>query len=106
MVSSSCTNGNVRALTLANGRVTTGYLDLIRLTPLLQRTRGIPEIKIGLIDGPVAIYHPDLATENIREVPGELLLVVPGMRYPRGAAIVPPLLERLVGSRVHGQQKT
>jgi subtilisin family serine protease len=47
------------------------YLDLVRLTPLLERARGRPEVKIGLIDGPVEIDHPDLATENIREVPGE-----------------------------------
>jgi len=45
--------------------------DLIRLTPLLERTRGTPEIKVGLIDGPVMIGHPDLATENIQEVPGK-----------------------------------
>jgi subtilisin family serine protease len=27
---------------------------------------------VGLIDGPVAINHPDLVSENIREVPGKL----------------------------------
>jgi subtilisin family serine protease len=54
-----------------NGRDTSIYFDLIRLTPLLERTIGKPEIKIGLIDGPVALNHPDLATENVREVPGE-----------------------------------
>jgi subtilisin family serine protease len=54
-----------------NGLGNIGYLDLVRLTPLLERTRGRPEIKIGLIDGPVVLKHPDLATENIREVPGE-----------------------------------
>jgi subtilisin family serine protease len=47
------------------------YFDLVRLTPLLERTRGTSEITVGLIDGPVAIDHPDLATENIRQVPGE-----------------------------------
>jgi subtilisin family serine protease len=54
-----------------NGSGISDYLDLVRLTPLLARTRGAPEIKIGLIDGPVVIDHPDLATENIREVPGK-----------------------------------
>ena len=49
-----------------NGFGNSGYLDLIRLTPLLERTRGSPEVKIGLIDGPVTLDHPDLAT-----VPGE-----------------------------------
>jgi subtilisin family serine protease len=47
------------------------YLDLVRLTPLLERTRGRPEVKIGLIDGPVVLDHPDLMTASIREVPGE-----------------------------------
>ena len=45
--------------------------DLVRLTPLLERTCGRPEIKIGLVDGPVALDHPDLTRANIREVPGE-----------------------------------
>jgi subtilisin family serine protease len=47
------------------------YFGLIRLTPLLERTHGTPQIKVGLIDGPVVIDHPDLASENIQEVPGE-----------------------------------
>ena len=64
-------DGSVATLTPVNRRGTTGYLDLIRLTPVLERSSGKPEIKIGLIDGPVAIDHPDFATENIREVPGE-----------------------------------
>jgi hypothetical protein len=54
-----------------NGTGISDYLDLVRLTPLLARTRGTPKIKVGLIDGPVVIDHPDLATENIREVPGK-----------------------------------
>src|SRR5262245_22830296 len=46
-------------------------LELVRLLPLMARTAGRPEITIGLIDGPVVLDHPDLATEDIREVPGE-----------------------------------
>jgi subtilisin family serine protease len=38
----------------------------------MERTLGRPEIIIGLIDGPVAMNHPDLNTENIRELPGKL----------------------------------
>jgi subtilisin family serine protease len=38
----------------------------------MVRTSGRSEISIGLIDGPVALDHSDLATENIREVPGKL----------------------------------
>ena len=45
-------------------------LDLVGLTALMNRTSGSPEVKIGLIDGPVAINHPDLAGEHIREIPG------------------------------------
>jgi subtilisin family serine protease len=49
-----------------------GPLDLVKLTALMERSRGRPETRVGLIDGPVAIGHPDLAAENIREVPGRL----------------------------------
>jgi subtilisin family serine protease len=45
-------------------------LDLVKLTGLMQRTSGSPELKIGLIDGPVATQHPDLACERLREIPG------------------------------------
>jgi subtilisin family serine protease len=47
-----------------------GPLDVVNLTPLMARTSGRVEIKIGLIDGPVAIDHPDLAAQNILTVPG------------------------------------
>jgi subtilisin family serine protease len=47
-------------------------LDLVGLTALMDRTSGRPEIVIGLIDGPVAISHPDLVGEHIREIPGKL----------------------------------
>jgi subtilisin family serine protease len=46
-------------------------LDLVNLTPLMARTSG-NEIAIGLIDGPVAVGHPDLAGARIREIPGRL----------------------------------
>jgi subtilisin family serine protease len=47
-------------------------LDLVRLSPLMEVTSGRPEVTVGLIDGPVAIHHPDLAGENIRELPGTI----------------------------------
>lgn len=71
MVTLPSTSGNPVAPMRVNGFGNSGYLDLIRLTPLLERTRGSPEVRIGLIDGPVTLDHPDLATENIQEVPGE-----------------------------------
>ncbi len=46
-------------------------LDLVKLTTLMELTSGKPKITIGLIDGPVVVNHPDLAGENIREVPGK-----------------------------------
>jgi subtilisin family serine protease len=49
-----------------------GPLDLVMLTRLMERSRGRPETRIGLIDGPVALEHPDLATGTIREIPGRL----------------------------------
>jgi subtilisin family serine protease len=48
-----------------------GPLDLVNLTQLMARTSGRAEIKIGLIDGPVALDHPDLAAHNIRQIPGK-----------------------------------
>lgn len=47
-------------------------LDLVKLTPLMEFTKGRPEIVIGLIDGPVKMTLPDLVGENIQEVPGKL----------------------------------
>jgi subtilisin family serine protease len=45
-------------------------LDLVNLTSLMERSSGRPEMMVGLIDGPVAVNHPHLATENIHEVQG------------------------------------
>lgn len=45
-------------------------LELVKLTALMERTSGSPEVKIGLIDGPVVAQHPDLANEHHREIPG------------------------------------
>ena len=47
-------------------------LDLVRLTSLMELSGGRPEIVVALIDGPVAMNHPDLAGANIREVSGKL----------------------------------
>lgn len=44
-----------------------GPLDLINLTAVMERTLGSPEVKIGLIDGPVATHHSDLAGGHFRE---------------------------------------
>jgi subtilisin family serine protease len=56
--------------------------DIVGLTPLLERTRGRPEIVVGLIDGPVALDHPDLAGQRIREIAG----VIPAVCANRDSA--------------------
>jgi len=45
-------------------------LDLVKLTALMERTSGSPEVMIGLIDGPVVTQHPDLAGKHLREITG------------------------------------
>src|SRR5690349_1854445 len=47
-------------------------LELVKLTRLMELTIGSPDVLIGLIDGPVAIDHPDLTSENIRELPSRV----------------------------------
>jgi subtilisin family serine protease len=48
------------------------HLDLVKLPALMELTSGRPEILVGLLDGPVAIHHPDLVGEHIREIPGSV----------------------------------
>lgn len=55
---------------VARARHTSAVLDSVKLTPLMERTIGRAEIRIALIDGPVAIDHPDLASQNIRAIAG------------------------------------
>lgn len=50
----------------------TGPLELVGLSPLMARSSGRPEVAIGLIDGPVAIGHPDLVGQRIYEVRGKV----------------------------------
>src|SRR2546427_11057289 len=45
-------------------------LDVVALTPLMEYTSGRREIVIGLLDGPVAMTHPDLVEANLHEIPG------------------------------------
>jgi subtilisin family serine protease len=48
-----------------------GPLELIKLDRLMARSSGRSEIVIGLIDGPVAMDHPSLTGNNVREIPGK-----------------------------------
>jgi subtilisin family serine protease len=45
-----------------------GSLDLLNLRPCMDRTCGDPQVKIGLIDGPVETRHPDLAGGRFHEL--------------------------------------
>ncbi len=47
-------------------------LDLVRLRPLMDRSEGRPEIAVAIIDGPIALDHPDLARAAVREIPGDI----------------------------------
>jgi len=44
--------------------------ELIKLSALMEHTSGSPEVKIGLIDGPVVTQHTDLTVEHLHEIPG------------------------------------
>jgi subtilisin family serine protease len=43
-----------------------GALQLTGLTPLIRRTDGVADVRLGLIDGPIVQNHPGLATGNIQ----------------------------------------
>jgi subtilisin family serine protease len=45
--------------------------DLVNLPQLMRLTSGRSEIVVGMVDGPVAADHPDLAQANIQELPGK-----------------------------------
>jgi subtilisin family serine protease len=53
-----------------NRQIAMEPLALVKLNRLMELSRGKPEIVIGLIDGPVAMNHSNLASGSIRQVPG------------------------------------
>ena len=42
------------------------YRAIVGLPALMERTAGAVDVAVALIDGPVAIDHPDLASGNVR----------------------------------------
>ncbi len=42
------------------------HLDLVKLTEVMERTGGQPEITVGVLDGAMATNHPELESEHIR----------------------------------------
>ena len=53
------------------GRHYVDYSNLVQLAPLMNLSSGSPEIVIGLMDGPVAMNHQDLATESVSGIGSE-----------------------------------
>lgn len=47
-------------------------LELVKLTPLMQLTSGRADVVIALIDGPVAMDHPDLSGSSVRHLNGKV----------------------------------
>jgi subtilisin family serine protease len=47
-------------------------IDVVRLHDLMKLGEGSPEITVALIDGPVVLDHPDLATAKVRQISGKL----------------------------------
>ena len=45
-------------------------LQVVRLPPLMYRGQGRREVVVALIDGPVALDHPDLSHSTMKEIPG------------------------------------
>jgi hypothetical protein len=45
-------------------------LDVMKLSPPIEQTRGRANVVIGLRDGPVAIHYPGRADAHIRAVSG------------------------------------
>ncbi|MGH2744502.1 MAG: peptidase S8, partial [Thermoleophilaceae bacterium] len=46
-------------------------LELVRLQALMALSSGSASVSVGLMDGPVAAGHADLAAASIRPVGGE-----------------------------------
>ena len=59
-----------RGLAADNRSSEAAPLGAVRLPPLMKMTAGAADVVIGLIDGPVAVEHPDLVRGNMRIIPG------------------------------------
>jgi subtilisin family serine protease len=45
-------------------------LELVGMPGLMALTEGRGEVAVGIVDGPVALDHPDLTTESVRTLGG------------------------------------
>jgi subtilisin family serine protease len=53
---------------LSRGPATADVLGVVGLAALMKVSAGSADVAVGLIDGPVALDHPDLARQSIREL--------------------------------------
>jgi subtilisin family serine protease len=60
----------VTRVTSARPQLSLGCRALVGLPALMERTAGDVAVAVALIDGPVAIDHPDFASGNFRVLPG------------------------------------
>ncbi|MCX5606469.1 S8 family serine peptidase [Streptomyces sp. NBC_00047] len=67
-------------------------MDLVGLTSLMKLTSGEREIAIGLLDGPVAMDHPALTAESIRQLPGGGPCFLPGSSACRHGTFIAGIL--------------
>lgn len=61
-------SGSRDEVTVPTERGCTDSLELVRLRDLMALTSGRSDLIIGLVDGPVAMDHPELTAENIRMI--------------------------------------
>ena len=54
-------------------------LDLLRLTSVMRLTSGVPEVGVGLVDGPIVSSHQDLIEASIRTL-GPATCTSPGSK--------------------------
>jgi subtilisin family serine protease len=76
-------------------------LELVGLPPLMSQTAGSPSVRIGLIDGPVALDHPALAGSRIEVLPAGTIPAAVGAAQAHGTFMTGILCARR-GSAVPG----
>jgi subtilisin family serine protease len=77
-----------------NDTAASGPLDLVRLAPLMAQTSGDRAVVIGLIDGPVAAAHPELASENVKDIGGRPCVAADSVACRHGTFVAGMLLGR------------
>src|SRR3954469_3499199 len=55
-----------RPQVISETRMSADAIGLVGMSHLMELTQGRDDVLVGLVDGPVALDHPDLVSENIR----------------------------------------